>query len=292
MMDIRTRLQTQLAQAILTGFETLGGDPVDAVIAARKHATVEDWINQETTLIAIAGGAGMVIPALGGMTLAAGMAYLLHKLAVICWGIGALKGAYVVEDPQFSDLLNILTLWMAGKEQTTRVERMALGMDAFLVAVTDEGSAALNAAVAGITAQTPAHHANALYALLTLTTRYPADEHAQRLVAVLTNPAAANAALKAAQSRPTAVGEALHQATGDRLLNALGGKINQETAMQIALALLADVPLRFVMSLLPGVGAILNAILNAQVMRAVADAAAAYYDSPLQSSAFSCEVKI
>lgn len=290
MIDIRTRLQAQLAQAILTGFETLGGDPVDAVIAARKHETVEDWINQETTMIAIAGGAGMVIPALGGLTLAAGMAYLLHKLAVICWGIGALKGAYVVENPQFSDLLNILTVWMAGKEQAAQVERLALGMDAFLYAVTVEGAAALNTAVTDIRPQTPAHHANALYALLTLAARYPVDERAQRLVAALTDADTAKAALSAAQSRSVTTVDVLHQATGDRLLYALGGKINQETAMQIALALLADVPLRFVMSLLPGVGAILNAILNAQVMRAVADAATAYYDRRLQSSAFQLEV--
>lgn len=285
-MNIRQRLQAQVAQAIISGFEMLGGDPVDAVIAAKKHETVEDWIHQETTMIAIAGGAGMVIPGLGGLTLAAGMAYLLHKLAVICWGIGAHKSAYIVEKPQFLDLLNILTLWVAGKNNLERVERMAIHLDAFFYAVTDEGYAALEAAIdalnAEASAEAPAPHvANALYALRTLADGYASDEQAQRLLAALSDENRAKAALMAARSRENAAPKDSPRHTGDPLLNALGGKINQETAMQIAVALLADVPLRLIMGLLPGVGAMLNAMLNAQVMRAVADAASAYYEAGL-----------
>ena len=102
-------LQEQIAVAITSAFEELGGDANQAVEAARHHSRVDDWVQQETAKIAVAGGVEMAIPGIHALTIPAGITFLLHKMATISWGIGAIKGAYIVETSQYSDLRNILT---------------------------------------------------------------------------------------------------------------------------------------------------------------------------------------
>ena len=62
-------------------------------------------------MVGLAGGVEMAIPGIHALTIPAGIAFLIHKMAYISWGIGAIKGAYVIETAQHSDLRNILTLW-------------------------------------------------------------------------------------------------------------------------------------------------------------------------------------
>ena len=50
-------------------------------------------------------------PVCTAFTIPTGVSYLLHKMGYISWGIGALKGAYIVETEAYSDLRNILALW-------------------------------------------------------------------------------------------------------------------------------------------------------------------------------------
>ena len=104
-------LQEQVAEAIVIAFDDLGGDPQDAVLDAMSHDSLESWTNQEIVMVGLAGGAEMAIPGIHALTIPAGIAYLIHKMAYISWGIGAIKGAYVIETAQHSDLRNILTLW-------------------------------------------------------------------------------------------------------------------------------------------------------------------------------------
>ena len=65
-------LQEQIAEAIVIAFDELGGDPQNAVNAAMEHDTVESWLQQETTKIAVAGGIEMAIPGLHALTIPAG----------------------------------------------------------------------------------------------------------------------------------------------------------------------------------------------------------------------------
>src|SRR5215213_10218230 len=104
-------LQEQIAEAIIAAFDAFGGDPQNAISAARNHATVESWMQQETAMVAVAGGVEMAVPGLHALTIPAGISYMIHKMAYLSWGIGAIKGAYIVETAQNSDLRNILTLW-------------------------------------------------------------------------------------------------------------------------------------------------------------------------------------
>ena len=47
-------LEEQIAEAIISAFDELGGDPQNAVSAARNHATIESWMQQETAMVALA----------------------------------------------------------------------------------------------------------------------------------------------------------------------------------------------------------------------------------------------
>ena len=62
-------LQEQIAEAIVIAFDELGGDPQGAVNAAVQHDTIESWLQQETTKIAVAGGVEMAIPGLHALTI-------------------------------------------------------------------------------------------------------------------------------------------------------------------------------------------------------------------------------
>ena len=104
-------LQEQIAEAIIAAFDELGGDPQNAISAARNHATVESWMQQETAMVAVAGGVEMAVPGLHALTIPAGISFLLHKMAYICRGIGTLSGGFVVETANYSDIRNIMTLW-------------------------------------------------------------------------------------------------------------------------------------------------------------------------------------
>ena len=104
-------LEDTIAEAIVMGMDELAGSPQRAVESAMDCESASQWIKQETTKLAIIGGAEMVVPGLHAFTIPTGISYLLHKMGYISWGIGALKGAYVIETEAYSDLRNILALW-------------------------------------------------------------------------------------------------------------------------------------------------------------------------------------
>ena len=137
-------LEETLAEAIIMALDELGGDPQAAVDAAMSCDSVDQWINQETTKLAVAGGAEMIIPGLHAFTIPAGITYLMHKLAFISWGIGALKGAYIIETESYSDLRNILALWANNTHfNASIIEHLAISLDALQWAVTADGQKAI-----------------------------------------------------------------------------------------------------------------------------------------------------
>lgn len=102
-----SQFQEQLSQAIINGFDQLGGDP-DQAISAAKGMSVKQWINRQKAQVTASGAGSNLVPGAHMAALAADMAFLMHKMAVTCWGIGAIQGCRVYGKPDF---VNILDVW-------------------------------------------------------------------------------------------------------------------------------------------------------------------------------------
>jgi hypothetical protein len=270
-------LQEQIAEAIVIAFDELGGDPQNAVNAAMQHDTTASWLQQETTKIAVAGGIEMVIPGLHALTIPAGISYLIHKMAHISWGIGAIKGCYIVETPQYSDLRNILTLWANSSYYNAHIiDYMAIGMDAFEYALAEEGQKALDAALSKMPANEPKNAVfKTLETLKQVSIDFGADERAQQLVQTITGREHAQELIVRARDNVPQNG------TATKLMQR---RISTKLALKLATRISARVPARLVMGFIPFAGAIVNAFFNAQTLRGMADSADKYY-----SNAFSAD---
>jgi hypothetical protein len=270
-------LQEQIAEAIVIAFDELGGDPQNAVNAAMQHDTTESWLQQETTKIALAGGAEMVIPGLHALTIPAGISYLIHKMAHISWGIGAIKGCYIVETPQYSDLRNILTLWANSSYYNAHIiDYMAIGMDGFEYALTEEGQKALDAALSKMPVNEPKNAVfKTLETLKQVSMDFGADERAQQLVQTITGREHAQELIVRARDNVP------QNNTATKLMQR---RISTKLALKLATRISARVPARLVMGFIPFAGAIVNAFFNAQTLRGMADSADKYY-----SNAFSAD---
>lgn len=267
------RLQQQIAEAIIIAFEELGGDPQRAIDAAMRHSSVDKWISQETARIAAAGGAEMIIPGLHALTIPAGISYLLHRMAAISWGVGALKGAYVVETPDYSDLRNILALWANGGYFNAHViDHLAVSVDVFTHVLTEDGQAELQQ---GLDRARAEQRDNALIGTLrvleAIAIQYGGDERSQRMLRVLAGSEAADAALLGARERwPGAPAPDIERPLNRRISARLAGRLAAQISMRV--------PARMVVGFVPIAGAVVNAFFNAQTLRSMAQSAEIYYD--------------
>ncbi|MEL6403767.1 MAG: hypothetical protein AAFR81_05340 [Chloroflexota bacterium] len=266
-------LQEQVAEAIVIAFDDLGGDPQEAIDAALQHATVESWIQQETATAAIAGGAEMAIPGLHALTIPAGIAFLIHKMARIGWGIGAIKGAYIVETAQYSDLRNILTLWANNTYYNAHIlDFMSISIDAFEYALTDEGYARVQEVIAdedenNVVVKTLGVLDNLVYA-------FGGDEAAQEMVRSLSdNPHSIEDMVISAKAK-VPPSESMFKREMER-------RISNNLALKLSARISARVPARLVMGFIPFAGPIINAIFNAQTLNTMATSATKYYDNQL-----------
>lgn len=264
-------LEQQIADAIVLAFDDLGGNPLDAVRKALYHRKVADFVQDETTKVALAGGAEMAIPGIQVLTIPVGISYLLHKMAVITWGVGALKGAYVIETPRYSDLRNVLSVYANDSLYNGAIlTHQPIHRDTFGYALSDTGYQTLltltaNSDRADIQGRT-------WRMLRQLSEEYAVDERAYQLYRMVAGAAAADAAQASAAHRY------LTDATPpDPIERRIGGKL----ALKLAARISARVPARFVMGFVPIAGAIINAFFNAQTLREFAGAAEAYYDQLL-----------
>lgn len=268
-----TTLEQQIADAIVLAFDELGGDPLEAVRNALYHRNVESWLSQETTKTALVGGAEMAIPGLHALTIPAGIGYLMRKMAVITWGIGALKGAFVVETVQYSDLRNVLTLWGNGSYYNSALlDFIAIDREAYQYALTPEGYDTLRKLSQSQRDDTLSH---SWRVLLHLASEFMEDERAQRQFKSLLGKQALASALEAGQARAVLVGDRPERAPIEQ-------RIGAKLALRLAGQLSARVPARMVMGFVPIAGAIVNAFFNAQTLRSVAECAEKYYDNRLQ----------
>jgi hypothetical protein len=266
-------LEEQIAEAIVVAFDELGGDPQNAILAARGHETIDSWIQQETATIAIAGGAEMIIPGIHALTIPMGISFLIHKMAYMSWGLGAIKRAYVVETAHHSDLRNILTLWGGNASYYNMhiLEYKALSLDVFMYALTDEGYAKLQTAIANAEqAKTDAVLLNTLKVLKTLVDEFSGDERAMNQIGIVTDEDTAEALIAVAQTR---VAEHPVNPNPKKMNRRLGSKLALRLAGQIS----ARLPAKFLVGFIPIAGAIANAFFNAQTLMSMAETARKYY---------------
>lgn len=265
-------LQEQIAEAIVIAFDELGGNPQSAIEAAVQHATVESWLQQETTKVAVAGGAEMLIPGLHALTIPAGISYLIHKMAHISWGIGAIKGAYVVETAQYSDLRNVLALWANSPYFNAHIiDYLAVSMDTFAYCLTEDGSKTLDAAIVRHEEQANVV-TSSLRVLQSLVYDYEGSESARQMVETISGQAIPQGVQLSARSK------APEDLFVDRSMTR---RISTRLALRLASRISARVPARLIVGFIPVAGAIVNAFFNAQTLQTMAEMAVKYYDHQL-----------
>lgn len=265
-------LEEQIAEAIISAFDELGGDPQNAVSAARNHATIESWMQQETAMVAVAGGAEMIIPGLHALTIPAGISFLMHKMAYICRGIGTLSGAFIVETANYSDIRNILTLWGNSSYYNMHLlDFKAISLDVLEYALSDEGYGVLTEAIGNAQAQdVDAVTVNTMVILKSIVDEFAGDERSLKQLRTITDVDTAEELIAAAQNRvSTQTPTPLHKPLSRRLSTGL--------ALRLATNLSARLPAKLVMGFIPVAGALVNAFFNAQTLMQVADIARKYY---------------
>ncbi len=274
-------LEETIAEAIITAVEELGGNPRDAVDAATRCRNVDEWLNQETTKLALAGGAEMIIPGLHTLTIPVGISYLIHKLAHISWGIGALKGTYVIETSEHSDLRNILTLWANDSHfNASLLEHLALSADSVDYALSKDGQKAIKKLLDETQDDTLR---NSLRLLQQTAKSYAGDERGQQVMMLIAGEESAQSTLESAQSLKF---EEIDLPEG----KPLGRKISTKLAGKLAARLASRLPAKFLVGFLPIAGAVVNAFLNAQTLQSMAEAAEKYYDRRLRVEHLTGEV--
>jgi hypothetical protein len=269
-------LEDTIAEAIIMALDELGGNPQHAVDAAMDCESVEQWINQETTKLALAGGAEMIIPGLHAFTIPTGISYLLHKLAYITWGIGALKGAYVIETESHSDLRNILALWANNTHFNANIiEHLAVSLEALQWTMTAEGQKAMPTLLQSETDDTTLR----TYRILQeLAENYVAGD--ERGYLVVESIAGTDTAQELLVTGKVHVKQLDDNAV--ILTRPLGRKISTRLAGKLASKIGARIPARFIVGFVPLAGAFVNAFLNAQTLQSMAESAEKYYDRRLR----------
>ena len=268
-------LEDTLAEAIIMAMDELAGNPQNAVDAAMDCQSVPQWINQETTKLALVGGAEMVIPGLHALTLPTGISYLLHKMGYIGWGIGALKGAYVIETEAYSDLRNILALWANDTHfNASLIEHLAISVEALGWAMTAEGQKIMPKLLESHRDETALRTFHIVQALAE---NYVAgDERGFLVVESIAGRQTAEEMLTQGKANVKPLGNEVI------LTRPLGRKISRRLAGRLASRLGARIPARFIVGFVPLAGAVVNAFLNAQTLQSMAEAAEKYYDRRLR----------
>ena len=268
-------LEDTIAEAIVMAMDELAGNPRRAVKSALDCESPAQWIRQETTKLAVIGGAEMVVPGLHSFTIPTGVSYLLHKMGYISWGIGALKGAFIVETEAYSDLRNILALWANEANFDAKIiEHLAISLEALRWALSEEGQAAMPDL---LEAQVDETTLRSYHILQKLAENFVADDERGYAIAeaMLGVEAAADALAEGKE-------HVNHLNCEVMLTRPLGRKISRRLAYKLASRISARVPAKMIVGFIPIAGAVVNAFLNVQTIQSMAEAAEKYYDRRLR----------
>ena len=265
-------LQQQIAEAIVAAFDELGGNIHPAAEAAMRVGSVDAWIQQETAKIAVAGGAEMIIPGLHVVTIPAGITYLMHKMAYISRGIGALRGAYIIENAYYSDMRNILMLWANGEYYNAHIlDYLSVSADVFTHVLSDDGYEVLTAASEkAANSKVDNVVMNTLFVMHTMANQFNGDEQALKMIATLTDEEQAMAVAEAAKNR-------MPVAPPKQISSEMTRRMGTKLATRLSTRLAARIPAQFLVGFIPMAGAVVNAFFNVHTLMSMADMADKYY---------------
>lgn len=268
-------LEDTIAEAILMAMDELAGNPQLAVSSAMDCESVTQWINQETTKLALVGGAEMVVPGLHAFTIPTGISYLLHKMGYISWGIGALKGAFVIETKAYSDLRNILTLWANDTDfDASLIEHLAISLECLQWVMSAEGQAAMPKLLESSADETTLR---SYHILQKLAENFVAgDERGFNVFGAMAGREAADELLAQGKANIR------HLNSEVMLTRPLGRKASWRLASKLASRLGTRIPARLIVGFVPVAGAVANAFLNVRTIQSMTEAAEKYYDRRLR----------
>jgi hypothetical protein len=114
---------------VLKAFDSLGGSPTEAVMAAGSFDTTAGWIRSQTAQAAAIGAGTMIIPGVHLLAFGLDLGLVMHKVAYTTWGVGRLHECTI--DGKL-DLALVLAVWTNTIDDamlTRAAEVSALGME-------------------------------------------------------------------------------------------------------------------------------------------------------------------
>ncbi len=268
-------LKEQVTEFIDTKLEDyrLSSACPQAIEAAKRCGYLEKWNQQEIGASAIAGAAEMAIPGLGGLTMIAGIGFLLHKMARVSWGIGTLKDAFPIETEEYSDITNVLAIWANDSKYDRNVVAFkAISVDALHYYLSNED---IQEKVDDTVENTPLNSDELLIHTLTALQLFAndvtSDAKSAKLLETIGMSAASSVTARAAKKYAT---KKVAQKT-------VGRAVRKKVATKVATRFAAKVGGKAILSFIPVGGALINAGLNMKTLNDMRLAAEKYYDEKL-----------
>ncbi len=108
---------------VIDAFEKLTPD-LDAIYGDAKFSSTDNWLRKQKALVTGSGAAAMSIPGAHIALLTADVVFLMNRMSVCSYGVGAIYGyeRFTQNLLEKEDFSNILALWAGDEEISTMVE--------------------------------------------------------------------------------------------------------------------------------------------------------------------------
>ncbi len=239
-----SEMAMKVGNGFIVAFEKLGVSPDMAERGAERYVSVDSWRKSQIAQTVSVGAGSMLIPGHHHlMVMTADFSVIMHKMAIMTWGIGHKMGVTV--DAR-TDLANVLALWSHAISESDLHEVLALGSAAIL---TGAGMVALGVHHMGATG-----FANAV------------------AVQIVSKSAGATAGALVSKVGGKGAGKAVSKVTGK-----LAAQAMQTIAPNLGAKVAAQMGAKHVGGWIPIVGAVVGGGINYWIMSSMADAAQTYY---------------
>ena len=124
---------SNFGQVVVNTFENLTPD-LQGIYDTHKAKTMNEFTGPQSLSVLASGAAAGALPGLHLLGATADLAFLMNRMSVCCYGIGAIKGyqALGIDILEREDFALILALW-AGDEDVTRIVSTKIGADLLVV---------------------------------------------------------------------------------------------------------------------------------------------------------------
>jgi hypothetical protein len=271
------------AELFADAFASMGGDPTNAVAAAKGYSSVNTWIFSQAAQAGAVGAVAMAVPGAHIPAMAVDLAVLLHKMAYCCWGIGEIRNCIVLGKPDF---YNILALWSEAvtiNEIKNQVVTHKALEDALLKEAIIVGSVPMAAIISTLTQQQIVMIASKLSEksaiLLCEHAAAILGEEVGKAVATGAGLALKKAGLKVSSKLLLKGGASIGNQIGSQIGSQVGTKVGSKIAAKVAAKLSSKSAAKLIAGAIPIIGSLTGASINAYFVKNIADSADLYYSS-------------